>query len=193
MPRSGLTKQRVVEVAADWIEANGTAHFTMRALAESLGVQSASLYNHIAGQEMLLSEVCAYALCMQRDAEMRAIEGKRGPEAIEALAHAYRRFAKEHRQLYRLIMNHAVALDGRIEGIAECVVEPFLRALSDTALTEDEKRHWQRVLRAVVHGFVSEEEAGFFAHLPLDVEDSFQTAVTCCLDGLIQAENRRRT
>lgn len=48
--------------------------------------------------------VCTYALQMQRDHEMNAIEGKSHGEAIVALANAYRAFAKELRELCKRIL-----------------------------------------------------------------------------------------
>lgn len=190
MPRNGLTKERVVEAAARLIERGGPDSFSMRALAESLNVKTASLYNHIPGMDALMSEVCVYALQMQRACELRAIEEKSGPDGIRALAEAYRQFAKTHRELYRFIMRTAAAFCEQPDERSQCIVEPFWQVLAFTSLSETEKAHWQRVLRGIVHGFVSQEDAGFFAHLPADVDISFQTAINCYIDGLTQAEKR---
>lgn len=192
MPRNGLTKERVVEAAVQLIEQSGTAEFSMRALADSLNIRTASLYNHVESMDALLVDVCVYALQMQREKELDAVEGKAGTQGVVALAEAYRRFAKEHRELYRLIMNMAASCGEELGEVSQCIVGPFLKVLEDTVLTEEEKIHWQRVLRGIVHGFVSQEDAGFFSHLPADVDDSFQTAVRCYMDGLRQAEKRKR-
>lgn len=192
MPRNGLSKEKVVKAAAALIEQTGAADFSMRALANSLNVKTASLYNHVASMDTLMAGVCAYALQLQCSEEMAAIEGKAGTEAIAALAGAYRRFAKEHRQLYRLIIGSAASLGEQLDEISRCIVEPFMKVLDATALTRAEKCHWQRVLRGIVHGFVSQEDAGFFAHLPESVDESFQTAIECYIDGLTQAEKRKR-
>lgn len=187
MPRSGLSRERVVEAAAAWIDRFGTAGFSMRALAESLNIRTASLYNHVESMDGLLIEVCAYALRMQRDTELRAIEGLHAAAAIEALSQAYRRFAGEHRELYRLIVRTAAGCDDSLGEVSRCIVDPFLAVLEDTPLSDIEKAHWQRVLRAMLHGFISQEDAGFFSHLPADPEESFRTAVGCCIDGLSRA------
>lgn len=190
MPRNGLTKQRVVEAAVSLIERTGAVDFSMRALAESLNVKTASLYNHVESMEALMVEVCSHALRLQLACELKAIEGKEGAKAIAALANAYRRFAGEHRELYRLIIKTAVSCGEQMSEVSQCIVGPFLKLLERTSLTQTEKIHWQRVLRGIVHGFVSQEDAGFFSHLPADVDESFQTAVQCFIDGLAQAEGR---
>lgn len=190
MPRGGLSREKVVAAAASWIEQFGTRDFSMRALAESLNVKPASLYNHVSGMDALMAEVCAYALRMQRDWELAAIRGITGTAAIAALAEAYRQFAREHRQLYRLIMTTAAACGEELGESSRCLVEPFMQVLEHTALSQEEKIHWQRVLRGIVHGFVSQEDAGFFSHLPAAVDDSFHTAIVCYIDGLNQAQRR---
>lgn len=190
MPRNGLTRERVISAAVEWIDEYGAGLFSMRAFAESLNVKTASLYNHIESMDALMAEVCISALRMQRETELLAIEEKTGKEGIVSLANAYREFAKTHRELYHLIMNTAVACTHTLGNISEWIVEPFLMVLADYTLTETEKNHWQRVLRGMVHGFVAQEEAGFFSHLSEDVNDSFQIAIQCYIDGLTQAEKR---
>lgn len=191
MPRGGLSREKVVAAAAAWIDQFGTKDFSMRALAESLNVKAASLYNHVPGMDVLMMEVCAYALELQRDWELAAIRGMTGDDAITALAEAYRQFAREHRQLYRLIMTTAASWGEALGERSRCLVEPFMQVLEPTPLSQEEKIHWQRVFRGMVHGFVSQEDAGFFSHLPAAVEDSFHTAVVCYIDGLKQAQRRR--
>lgn len=192
MPRSGLTRNLVVQEAVRLVAEKGAAAFSMRSLAEALNVKTASLYNHVDSMEALMVDVCISALHMQQEMEYQAIKGKTGTEAIRALASAYRRFARENRELYQLILNTAASCGPALGESARCIVDPFLKVLANTSLTDTEKTHWQRVLRGIVHGFVSQEDAGFFAHLPADVEESFQTAIQCYIDGLMQAEKRKQ-
>lgn len=190
MPRNGWTRERVIDEAVRLVERGGAAEFSMRSLAEALDISPSSLYNHVESMDALLLDVCVRALELQRDVEVQAMEGLEGREAVFALAHASRAFAREHWELYRLIVNMAAACGERLGASSRCIVEPFFRVLEPTRLTQEEKIHWQRTLRAMIHGFVSQEKAGFFAHLPADAEVSFQTAVQCYVDGLAQAEAR---
>ena len=103
----GLSTESITVAAAELIEQYGRSGFSMRLLADTMGVKTASLYNHIENMDTLLTEVCRYALRMQEDGELRAIAGKTGREAVWALAWAYRRFAQQHRELYWLVMDTA--------------------------------------------------------------------------------------
>lgn len=190
MAHKGLNPDAVVKAAAELIEQQGRDAFSMRILADSLGIKTASLYNHVDNMDSLLVEVCRYGLCLQKEVEMQAMEGKHGEEAVRLLADTYRRFAKEHRELYWLIMTMS-AKDQRVrDDAAVLFTDPLKRMLEDFHLKEDENIHFRRLFRAIVHGFVSQEDQGFFSHYPADVEDSFQFAVQCYIDSLKQGEGR---
>lgn len=192
MPRSGLNRARIVEAAVQYIERHGVDGFSMRALADELNVKTASLYNHIDSMDDLLIDVSTYALNKQYEYELGAISDKHGAAAIAALSEAYRRFAEEHIALYRLVMRIAPSCGDKLAKTSEYIVTPFFRALDTSPLPEEEKVHWVRTLRAIIHGFVSQEDAGFFAHLDKSADESFSVAVQCYVDGLEQAERRAR-
>ena len=125
------------------------------------------------------------------DAELKAISGLNGASAIIALANSYRSFAKEHKELYVLIMNTAASCGDKLSGVSDCITQPFMSVLEGYSLSETEKIHWQRILRGIVHGFVSQEYSGFFSHFPADTDETFEIAVNCYICGLQNAEKRR--
>lgn len=188
--RKGLTQDFVVKAAAELIERKGRCEFSMHSLADSLGVKTASLYNHVESMDTLLTEVCRYALRLQENLELSAIEGKTREESVYALADAYRKFAKEHRELYWLIMNTAAENSRVLDDAAECFTEPLVKMLQGFVLPEVEKVHFRRFFRAIVHGFISQEESGFFSHYPAAVDESFHFAIQHYIDSLKNAEKR---
>lgn len=99
MFHKGLNKEVIVESAKEMIEKDGVQQFSMRKLAEKLGVKTASIYTHIDSMEGLFTEIGLAALNEQKDCLMKAIEEKRGDVAVEAVAESYRRFAAEHIEL----------------------------------------------------------------------------------------------
>ena len=78
--------------------------------------------------------------------------------------------------------------DAVLKEAAAMTAEPFMRVLADYRLSEAQKMHWQRVLRGLMHGFVSEAQAGYFSHYPVSAEESYQIAVRCMIDGLHREE-----
>lgn len=192
MTQKGLSKEVLIDAAVDVIERYGRNNFSMKLLADELGVKTASLYNHVKNMDELLAGVCNYALKLQRDAEMQAIKDLNRGQAVYALAEAYRRFAKEHRELYWLIMNVAASDNHVLDEAAARITEPIVKVLADYDIKEDEKIHFRRFFRSIVHGYVSEMDTGFFSHYPADTDESFHFAIGCFSDSLDRAEKRRQ-
>ena len=165
----------------------------MRALAEKLGVKTASLYAHVASMDALFTEVGLSALHDQKVAQLAAIEGKDGDAAVFALAESYRTFAKAHAALYQLIMQMPMGKDETLRAAAAMTAEPSMQVLQGYSIGEERRMHWQRVLRGVMHGFVSQEASGYFSHYPVDLEESYRLAIQCVIDGLHKeaAQNER--
>lgn len=188
MFHKGLNKEIIVNTAKELIEQEGVPAFSMRKLAEMLHVKTASLYAHIESMEVLFTEVGLSALREQKECLLNAIGEQHGDAAITAIAESYRRFAAEHTELYKIIMQMPSGDDAVLKEAAAMTAEPFMRVLADYRLTEAQRMHWQRVLRGLMHGFVSEEQAGYFSHYPVSVEESYQIAVRCVIGGLHKEE-----
>ena len=187
MARQGLSRERVIQAAVCLIEERGIARFSMGQLAERLQVKTASLYNHVESLERLLEYVGEAAVSRLARLEEQAIAGKRREEALFALAEAYRAFAREHWELYRVILALPGWNNPALEQEAGAIVAPILQVLAGYGLDEERQAHWQRVLRAVMSGFAVHEQSGGFSLLPADRDESFQIAVRCVEDGLRRA------
>ena len=184
MPKSGLNKQKIVDAAIQLIEEKGYHNFSMHELAKRLNIKTASLYKHVENLDEVLSEVGAFSIHALNEAEYSAISDMKGDAAIFAIANSYYRFAKEHPELYRVVMSLHRSQNPQIERAAAPITAPFMEVLAGYPLSQKEKQHWQRVLRSILHGFASQEEAGYFCHFPIDGDESFAVAIQCFVDGL---------
>lgn len=184
MFHKGLSKAVLIEASKELIEENGMTAFSMRALAEKLGVKTASLYAHVESMDALFTEIGLSALNDQKTAQLAAIAGKDGDAAVYALAESYRTFAKAHAALYQLIMQMPMSKNETLRTAAAVTAEPSMQALQGYSIFDERRMHWQRVLRGVMHGFVSQEASGYFSHYPVDVEESYRLAIECVIDGL---------
>lgn len=184
MARKGLTKEFITDAARKLIEENGLGAFSLRTLAASLKVQVSSLYNHISGQNDLLTEVGIRAVDLLTSMEEKAIAGKRTDEALFALADAYRLFAGEHPELYRIIMGVHILHLPVLEREIRRIVAPILIVLSGYGLTEEQQMHYQRILRSVMHGFFVHEHTGGFTYTEIDRDTSYHMAIQCVAGAL---------
>lgn len=177
MARQGLTRADIINSAIEMIESEGLHSFSLRELASRLHIKAASLYNHIRSSDELHTEIGYYAISELSKAQLTAIAGKQRAEAVKALADAYYRFGKERPEIYKVILSLPMVKNDAIHKAGFDIVEPIMTVLSGYRLTEEQKMHLQRVFRSIMHGFISQEEAGCFKQFPIDVEDSYRMAV----------------
>ena len=177
MARQGLTRADIIQAAIEMIESEGLHNFSLRELASRLHIKAASLYNHIRNMDALYTEIGYYAISELKKVQLDAISGKQRTEAVEALADAYHRFGKERPEIYKVILSLPMVKNDAIHRAGFDIVEPIMTAMVGYHLTREQMMHLQRIFRSILHGFISQEEAGCFRQFPVDVEDSYQMAV----------------
>ena len=188
MPKKGLSRELIIDTALQLVDRGGPATCSMRELAEVLEVKAASLYNHIAGMDDLMGHVGLRAVEMRTAAQLAAIGEKTRLDGLVALANSYHAFAMTHPHLDRVIMGLQRDLSPVLPQASELTMQPILKVLNSYVLSDEAKIHWQRVLRAAMHGFCYHQHIGAFSHSDLPVSDSYQLAIRCIADGLCAAE-----
>lgn len=175
MPRAGLTEARVVDEAGLVADETGSPAVNLATLAARLGVQVPSLYKHVSGADDLHRLVSLRARTELADALARATVGRSRDEAVAAIASAYRDWAVAHPGRYPLTLR-APRLDdpADLEASGRAVGVMF-DALAGYGLVDDDAIDATRMLRSVLHGFVSLNAAGAF-ELP-DLDRSFRRMV----------------
>jgi AcrR family transcriptional regulator len=177
-----------VQAAVELLDSEGPGSLTLGRLADRLGVQTPSLYNHVDGLPGLLRQLALrnareLATCMG-DAAM----GRSGAEALFAVAQAYRGYIKQHPGLYMASLRASGAQGGgsvdlELAAAEERVVRIVLAVLQAFGLQGDDAIHAVRVLRSMVHGFATLEVAGGFG-MSLDCDESFRRLMAVLVAGL---------
>lgn len=185
MGAKGVTKELVIAQAVALIEESGRSEVSLHELARRLKIKTPSLYNHIKNTEDLRHEVFQYAINKFVANQNAAIAGKQKDEAVRVFAQAYYQFAKENKGLYRLIMSMPLNNDDVEKQMALPLLETVMNLLADYGLPQESIAHWQRVLRAILHGFISQEDLGYFYYYKdTDSQKSREIAIQCFLNGL---------
>ncbi len=180
MPRAGLTTAKLVEEAALLVDEVGWPQLSLAALAERCGVKQPSLYKHIAGLDALRAAVSALALRELGAAMTDAVLGRAGPDAVFALADAYRDYARAHPGRYAATVaapnDSATQAQQEHQQAAASVLRVVEATLAGYGLAGDDAVDAARALRAALHGFVHLEAAHAFG-LPTDIDRSYRRLV----------------
>jgi AcrR family transcriptional regulator len=180
MPRAGLDADAVVSAAAELADAHGLEAVTLAALAQRLGVRPPSLYAHIDGLEDLRRRIGARGARELAATLWSAAAGRARRDVLEAVARAYREYARAHPGCYEALQRAPAG--GRSED-AQAVVDVVVAVLRGYGIEGDSAIHAVRTIRSALHGFVSLEAEGGFG-MPLAVDDSFERMVAVLHHGL---------
>jgi AcrR family transcriptional regulator len=183
MPRTGLDTVAVVAAAAALADAEGLEAVTLARLASQLGVRPPSLYVHVDGLPGLRRRLAARGARELAALLQLAAAGRSGKDALEAVADAYRRYAREHPGTYAATQRTANLDDPDASAAAGELLATVLAVLRGYGLGDDRAVHATRVVRSALHGFVTLETDDGFG-LPLDLDASFDLLVAMLDQGL---------
>jgi AcrR family transcriptional regulator len=185
-PRTNLTKQTVVQAAADLINTEGLEALSLGRLAKDLGVRTPSLYNHIDGLPGLMRELSILNAHNLAERLSEAAIGQSGPEAVRAIMQAMRTYIKEYPELYLSTVRASGTqpeANPELEQEEERSVKVGMAVMASFGLEEEEAIHALRGLRSLVHGFATLEISGGFG-IPLELDESFVRLVDLFITGL---------
>ncbi|MBB6729996.1 TetR/AcrR family transcriptional regulator [Cohnella zeiphila] len=188
MPRIGLDRTTLLQTATELADAEGLNAVTLASLAQKLNIRSPSLYNHVNGLPDLLRQMALHGLTLLSSALSREVAGKTGDDAVRALCRAYLAFARAHPGLYEAIQRAPDEGDEAMQKAGGEVVGQVVAVVSEYGLQGDAALHAVRVIRSLLHGFVSLERQGGFG-LPLDLDVTFRLMVETFLAGVKTIRN----
>lgn len=176
MPRAGLTADRVVAEAALVADEVGLERLTLAAIAQRFGVALPSLYKHVAGLDGLQRKLAVLGMAHLAAALTRAAVGRSGKDALVAVAHAYRSFAKEHPGLYAATMRAPKEDDEEHTAVSQQALDVAFAVMRSYGIEGVDAVHAIRFLRSALHGFAAQEASGAFG-MPESVEESYRLMI----------------
>jgi AcrR family transcriptional regulator len=190
MPRrAGLNRAAVVNAAVELVNTSGSEALTLRRLADTLGIQTPSLYNHIEGLPGLQRELALVNVHNLGERLSEAAIGKSGPDALLAVAQTYRDYIKEFPGLYLASLRasgNQPQPDPELQAEEARSLRVGLAVMASFGLEGEDALHAVRGLRSLAHGFATLEIGGGFG-LPLDCDESFRRLLEMFVRGLQQS------
>ena len=174
MGRPGLNRSAVIAAAADLTDEIGFDAVTISVLARHLGVRSPTLYSHLSGGTDLRTAVTAHVLDELTDATTHAMAAGEGRDLLVAFANAIRDFARRSPGRYDATtrqripptpdvtsappsLDDAISAGRRNADLALAVVRSY-------GIPETNETYAVRLMSSLIHGYITLELAGSFAH-----------------------------
>ena len=156
-PMVKVTKEAIVGVAVEIVRKDGAQSLNARSVASALGCSTQPVFSNFATMQELRLAVVKQADCLCNDYIKTEIERGEFP-AYKASGMAYIRFAREERELFKLLYmrdrseeREYELSDGRMEAIVQ----------SNTGLDNDTARLFHLEMWAYVHGIAAMTATGF--------------------------------
>lgn len=156
--------EEIVAAGREILELAGPAGLTMQAVAARVGVRAPSLYKRVRDRDALHTAVATASI----DALTSRLDA--AGDDIVALAHAYRGFAQDHPEGFRIMFTAAAPHDALDRSAA-----PLIRATSAIVGSED-ALDAARLFTAWATGFLQMELSGAF-RLGGDVDRAFEYGI----------------
>lgn len=183
MSKTQIDADAVVDTAIRIADAEGLDNVTLTGIARDLGITQPGLYRHVDGYDDLLRTLSLRGRIVIADALSEAAVGQAGDDAVRAMAHAWRRTAREHPGVYAATDRYPCAGDDELEEAVELIVSTMARALDGYGISDAEGVHVARGLRSAFHGFVH-LELGDGHPLPHDLDDTFDHLIDLLCAGI---------
>ena len=151
-PKCKFTKKDVVQAALDMTRESGISSVTARALGERLGSSSRPIFSLFQSMQEVQEEVIKAAGDLYQDYLKRDMAAGEYP-VYKASGMAYIRFAKEEKELFKLLFMR----DRTGEQITEDeTVRPIIQIImKNTGLSEQEAALFHLQMWVYVHGFAT--------------------------------------
>jgi AcrR family transcriptional regulator len=163
VPRTGLSSEDVVAVAAALADEAGFRELTMGLLAERLGVRTPSLYKHVADLADLRHRVAALAVTELGEAVRDALQGKSGLDALTALLTTVRGYVTEHPGRYTATVGaEFTGPDDPLLTATSRILGSIAAVLRGYGISDAEMVDAIRTIRCTIHGYAVLQAADGF-------------------------------
>lgn len=165
------THEDVVRAATELLEEIGPARLTMQAVATRVGVRAPSLYKRFTDRDALVAAVAEGAVD-----DLGGRLAHAAPD-LRSLAIAYRRFAHDRPEAFRLVFTSAAPLDA-LHRAAEPVIDAAAALVGEADALSS-----ARTFTAWATGFLQMELAGAF-RLGGEVDGAFEYGIAHLVAGM---------
>ena len=142
--REPLTRERVLRAAVELADERGLGELSMRKLAQRLGVEAMSLYNHVASKDDLLDGIVELALA---EIELPPADAHWKEAIRQTAVSSYRAFLR-HRWACNQLMRGSRVSPRRMQWM-----EDVLRTFREAGFSADLTHHAYHALDSHITGF----------------------------------------
>lgn len=190
MPRVGLTREKVIERAAELANEKGIEAVTITTLAQYLGIKKPSLYNHIEGPENLRRQIMLYGWKYISGCMVENIKEENPKEALKEYGRGVYRYAIDNPGVFEAMLWYNKYENEELREVTEGLYQFFFKQTDKLGINRVMANHLLRTYRALLEGFLLLVVHDSFGN-PISIEESFEITLDVFIRGIEQYEEHR--
>lgn len=178
-----LNKMNVLQTAAELADKNGLNNVSLKSVAETLGIKTPSLYNHVENLDDLLRQVAHMGMKEMNDRMYQAAIGSIGENAIKKVGIEYLSYMIEHPGIYETIQWatwHGTEETGKIFSSYEELIGKLILSCDIQAKYIDEVTN---LITGFLHGYTTLQLRYAFSN-PEKVKQQISDGLGVVLKGI---------
>ena len=189
MARAGLDQEKVIEAAANVANEIGIEKVTLKMIAEKLGVQTPSLYNHIKNLDDLKKSLMIYGWKQMENALLRSVAGVSGEDALRVMCYTFYDYATSNPGVFNAMLWYNKFQDEETMSATSSLFIILYKIMDSLRISKEDTEHLIRTFRSFLEGYCLLLNNGAFGN-PISTKESFQISVEVLLIGIKSLADR---
>ena len=189
MPRTGLTKEEIIEKAAALANEKGLSYLTVTTLSEYLGIRKPSLYNHIKTIDDLYYKLMIYGWKKVSEEIAVGINSSDPNENLKTFGRSFYKFALENPGVFEAMLWYNKYSDESLLEATDGLYSFFFEQTDGLGIDREVANHLLRTYRAFLEGFVMLQIHNSFGN-PISIDESFEISINVLISGIEQYRRR---
>ena len=185
MPRTGLSKEEIIEKAATLANEKGLSYLSVTTLSEYLGIRKPSLYNHVKSIDDLHYKLMIYGWKKVSDEIVAGIDSTSPKEKLRNYGRAFYRFSMENPGVFEAMLWYNKYSDETLLEATEGLYSFFFEQTDSLGIDREVANHLLRTYRAFLEGFIMLQIHNSFGN-PISIDESFEISMNVLISGMEQ-------
>lgn len=185
MPRTGLSKEEILQKSIQLVNEKGLGHLSVTTLSEALGIKKPSLYYHVQTVDEVIQWIMIYGWQHVSTEIVAKAENENPETSIKNYSRLFYEFAKENPGVFEAMLWYNKYSSDELKNATEGLYKFFFEQTGKMGIVLKKANHLMRTFRAFLEGFILLENHNSFGN-PILIEESFEISLQVLIEGMKQ-------
>ena len=183
MPRTGLSKEEIIEKAAMLANERGLAYLTVTTLSDYLGIKKPSLYNYMKTIDDVYKNIMIYGWRKVSEEIVEEICLKDAKTNLMVYGRKVYKFALDNPGVFEAMLWYNKFEDEETKEATGDLFAVIFKVMESMNISHEKANHLIRTFRSFLEGFSLLVNNGAFGN-PISIKESFDLSVDVLIAGV---------